>query len=435
MTQAVRPPSLAEVERRVCDIAAEQVGLPRTGVFPHSRVVHDLHCDSLDFVELIMKVEEAFDCAFERDDDDPLIKSVFTRDPFRLCDLAEMAYLRQGTGRRPRKRSSFWGDHDDDSATPRRVPLPFTQLGGRLAPEAFFAEPLHEPLGANAAGFALFRRRTDGMLCVRIPAGTAILGSEEVGFPDERPPHRAALAAFLIDVEPVSTEAYCRFLNSIRPTDDEALRDWIGLDSDDHRREFLPVRFVGDAWVPLPGTERLPMILVSWCGANAYSLWANRRGWRNYRGDAGSFLPTEAQWEYAARGPEGRRFPWGDAPPTGADMRFGVHVRGQTYAPNTLPMAAVNEQLAVSPFGLRHMAGNVWQWCRDWYDSAFYRTPAAVADDPCNGSPTAVRSERGGSWVGPAHLCRSAYRRGRAPAARGRCLGFRCVGDATRLAN
>jgi len=101
-----------------------------------------------------------------------------------------------------------------------------------------------------------------------------------------------------------------------------------------------------------------------------------------------------------------------------------------TYRADTLPMADVNEPLGVSQFGLHHMAGNIWQWCRDWYDAAFYQRAEATAANPVNRTPTQVRSERGGSWVGPAELCRSSYRRGRPIAARGRCLGFRCIGSA-----
>lgn len=201
------------------------------------------------------------------------------------------------------------------------------------------------------------------------------------------------------------------------------LQDLFLLRPEDKRREHELLRRGGDGlWEPLPGTERYPMILVTWYGANAYSLWVNRKDWRDYRSEGrdASRLPSEAEWEYAARGAEPRDYPWGNEAPEPWRMRYARHTPGTTYRPETLPLADVNETLGLSPFGLRHMAGNVWQWCRDWY--------APYSDGLAKGQ-SQVRSERGGSWIGPSFLCRSSYRRGRVPTARGRCLGFRCVGD------
>lgn len=229
----------------------------------------------------------------------------------------------------------------------------------------------------------------------------------------------------------MSTTAYCRFLNSIGTVHPDVLRDWFVLDQEDNRNEHMLIAATEGEWRPLPGTERLPMILVSWFGANAYSLWANGRHWDEYRDEAGkepaSLLPTEAQWEYAARGARYQPFPWGDALPSPEKMGYGQHRRSATYRTDTLPLAEVNEELGMSPLGLHHMAGNIWQWCRDWYADGFYQRPDASAEDPVNRTPTRVRSERGGSWIGPAKLCRSSFRRGRPPLARGRCLGFRCI--------
>ena len=280
-----------------------------------------------------------------------------------------------------------------------------------------------------------YRRRSDGMRCLLIPSASVEIGCDSPdALADERPRHVVEIDSFLIDAEPVSTTAYCRFLNSVAGVAPEVLADWFVLDPDDDRNEHMLVEQVGSEWRPLAGAERWPMILVSWYGANAYSLWANGRDWWGYRGEDGaepeSFLPTEAQWEYAARGARYRTFPWGDEPPSPDRMRYGQHRKGATYRADTLPMADVNAELGMSPFGLHHMAGNVWQWCRDWYDDAFYTRPEASRPNPVNRTPGKVRSERGGSWIGPADLCRSSFRRGRPPAARGRCLGFRCVSSA-----
>ncbi|XEY23933.1 SUMF1/EgtB/PvdO family nonheme iron enzyme [Candidatus Uabimicrobium helgolandensis] len=70
----------------------------------------------------------------------------------------------------------------------------------------------------------------------------------------------------------------------------------------------------------------------------------------------------------------------------------------------------------------------IWNWCRDWYDEEFYKSPLSTSLNAQNNSHTGIRRERGGSWVGLSSLVRSSYRRGRNPYARGRCLGFRCVG-------
>ncbi len=203
------------------------------------------------------------------------------------------------------------------------------------------------------------------MICVTVPGAEVQLGTEKNDAPlDEHPTHHARIDPFVMDLEPVSTTAYCRFLNTLGPIDQEILREWIIPAADDRRHLHMPLRKVGDNWIPLPNTACLPMIMVSWYGANAYSLWANRRDWREFR-DCPAFLPSEAQWEYAARGQHPRAYPWGDEDPTPRRMRYAQHEAGRTYGPEELPMAAVNEELGVSPFGLRHMAGNVWQWCRE----------------------------------------------------------------------
>lgn len=75
------------------------------------------------------------------------------------------------------------------------------------------------------------------------------------------------------------------------------------------------------------------------------------------------------------------------------------------------------------------MSGTIWHWCRDWFSPDFYKTVGNDQRDPVANIETGVRSERGGSWVGPIELCRPIYRRGRNPEARGRCLGFRCVSN------
>jgi formylglycine-generating enzyme len=418
---------LDQVERRVCDIASVQLGISRDRISSQDRLIDDLGCESLDLVELFMEIEEAFQVTLPNNPSNPVYKAVFTRPWFRLSDLAELVYLQQGTGRPDRR---FWSREILEA--PPLLSLPFTQLGGRWERRPIDDQRLHEPLAADGP-VRQYRRRSDGMRCLLIPHASVEIGCDSSdALADERPKHVVEIDPFLIDAEPVSTTAFCRFLNSVGDIAQEILAEWFVLDPKDDRNEHVLVRYVDLAWRPVSGTERWPMILVSWFGANAYSIWANGRDWTNYRGEAGadpaSFLPTEAQWEYAARGACYRKFPWGDDPPDEQKMRYGQHRCGASYRADTLPMADVNAALGISPFGLHHMAGNVWQWCRDWYDDRFYTKAEATQSNPMNQMPTKVRSERGGSWIGPAELCRSSYRRGRPPLARGRCLGFRCIG-------
>src|SRR4051794_36077466 len=90
--------TFAEIEHQLCDLVAERLGLSRPKVMPRCSLVEDLGCDSLDFIDLLMAIEAAFDVALPDDAPDPVYKAVFTRRPFRLSDLAELVYLQHGTG-------------------------------------------------------------------------------------------------------------------------------------------------------------------------------------------------------------------------------------------------------------------------------------------------------------------------------------------------
>ena len=425
--ESVEYVKLTDIEMQVCDIAAEQLQIPRNEVSPASRLIDDLNCDSLDLIELVMALEERFGVTVHPQDSTPIGKAIFTRKDFRLADLAEVIYVQQGTGKPDRDIS-----RRSRPSVRSRQGSPFCQLGGRWAADKNI--PLFERI-VDDGEFHLYRRRSDGMLCVMLPAATVEIGTDDPSFDsDACSMHKVQLDSFLIDAETVSTTAYCRFLNTIGDVDRACLMDWFLLTESDDRQEHVLIAQTDSGWQPIRGCGEFPMMLVSWYGANAYSLWANRRDWREFRSESGettSFLPTEAQWEYAARGPVFRDYPWGNEPPSDERLRYGQHLNAETYTASMLPIAAVNETLGMSPFGLHHMAGNVWQWCRDWYDEHFYSRPEASERNAFNQTNMGVRSERGGSWVGPVELCRSSHRRGRPPHARGRCLGFRCVSNAT----
>lgn len=415
---------LSEVESRVCDVLWKHLGVSREEVRMESRLIEDLQCDSLDLLELIMELEDEFDVTIPNEPSNPVGKTVFARQPFRVRDFAEVVYLHQGTGKPTRAgwKRRIVSDVDSDS-------IPFSQLSGRWEGiQQGLDEAVFESLGRDN-GVRQFRRFSDGMRCVLLPSVEFNRGSDgPESHPDEQPVHSVRLDSFLIDCEPVSTAAYCRFLNSVVASETD-LRAWFVLEPNDDRIAQMPIVRTGNGWRPLEGTRMMPMVLVSWLGANAYSLWANGKTWSEYATHEG-FLPSEAQWEHAAQG----AFPDSETESTGdALLVCGQHERGARYDANTMPMAAVHLPIGRSTFGLHHMAGNVWQWCRDWYGEGFYQRPESRVTNPVDRLESGVRSERGGSWVGPIELCRTSYRRGRSPIARGRCLGFRCVGSVEDL--
>ncbi len=285
--------------------------------------------------------------------------------------------------------------------------------------------PLYEPIRGTSDGCKVLRRRTDGMLCIEVP-------SRQTG----------GAGAFLLDREPVSAGAYARFLTAISPVPEQILEEWVLLPNADGRGVHIPIERHGEKWLAKAGCTQLPMWLVSWYGANAYSLWAHRHDWRTYRESSSitleqpepsapsavdanlkaSFLVSEAEWERAARGDDQRTWPWGNDEPTEARACLAQHRRGQRYAAaGDIPAAPVHQRLGVGPYGHHHLSGNVWNWCRD----AFEPIPDKP-DRPLHGTTARWRTEKGGSWLSPTELGQISFRRGRSPAVRGRCLGFRC---------
>ncbi|MEO1617379.1 MAG: SUMF1/EgtB/PvdO family nonheme iron enzyme [Planctomycetota bacterium] len=403
---------LEHVEARLCAVTAEQIGRDLDEVKPESRMIEDLNCDSLDLIELIMQTEDEFGITIPDTPKTPVGKLIFSRQPFRVRDLAEFAFLNQGTGKPVRG-----GWRKKPIEQPPTAESGFTQLGGRYHSDDLQRIGLYDKLDADG-NRAMYRRVTDGMVCVELPAASVMVGSDdENAHDDERPCHSITLSTFLIDIEPVSVTAFCRFLNSIELQKHE-IEMIIALPPNDDRKVDMQFGRCEQTWKPRAGTAMQPVVMVSWYAADAYSRWANGHDWAA-DGSQMSYLPTEAQWEYASAGAFDDK----------ERVYAGAHQCGEKYESAGLPLPAVQQMFGQSRFGLRHMSGTIWHWCRDWFSAEFYSSEAATRRDPVFVVETGIRSERGGSWVGPIELCRSSYRRGRNPDARGRCLGFRCVGD------
>jgi sulfatase modifying factor 1 len=219
-----------------------------------------------------------------------------------------------------------------------------------------------------------------------IPGGTFLMGSE-TGQEDERPVHRVHVDAFAIGIYPVTRGEYAAFLDA---TGHALPRDW--------RDAAFAV-------------DELPVVGVSWEDAVAYCTW---------RAQGGSLerLPTEAEWERAARsGVDGAAFPWGDTIPD------WIPDRGRGPLPRPWPVT-LGEPTA---FGLYGIAANVHEWCADWHDAAYYASsPELNPRGPASGRR---RASRGGSWRHAITISRCAARSKIDPSFRYTDYGFRTVRD------
>ncbi|MFQ6041826.1 MAG: SUMF1/EgtB/PvdO family nonheme iron enzyme, partial [Candidatus Poribacteria bacterium] len=226
----------------------------------------------------------------------------------------------------------------------------------------------------------------DGAKMVLVPTGTFLMGSsEEVGDPDEHPQHTVSLDAYYIDQFEVTNAKYAKFMNDTG---------------------HPPPKMWGQPYFNKPN---LPVVGITWFDAQAYCKWAEKR------------LPTEAEWEKAARGTDGRIFPWGnDSDQKKANVEMSV---GHLTDVGSYPAGA-------SSYGVYDMAGNVAEWVTDWYDTNYYlESPNENPPGPEMGQ---YRILRGGSWLDTWWSACSANRGETivTPKTWRIDVGFRCVMDA-----
>ncbi len=221
-------------------------------------------------------------------------------------------------------------------------------------------------------------------------------------FSDEYSEKLVMLDNYWIDIDEVTNEKYLEFVKATGHP--PALDDSCSTDA---CRE-------GNLWegASFPRMIRKqPVTQISWYDAKAYCKWRSKR------------LPTEAEWEKAARGPAGSMYPWGNASPKGR-ATFNRKWKG------VLTMTNVGSYPnGVSLYGLHDMAGNVWEWVDDWYHRTYYtRGPK---NNPKGYTEGEFKSLRGGSWVNFPDSLRSAFRRWSRPDVRFNDTGFRCARSAS----
>jgi len=239
----------------------------------------------------------------------------------------------------------------------------------------------------------------DSSEMVQVPAGVFLMGSND-GPEDERPQHRVTVPEFSIDRTPVTNGQLAHFMSAVGTKAPDGQR-WYDVDDGDariHRRE--------GKWLADVGYENHPVVEASWYGAVAYCKWLGKR------------LPTEAEWEKAARGTDGRKYPWGDEPPD----RSRAHFNGgwnDTRPAGSFPKGA-------SPYGVLDLAGNGWEWV----SSAYLPYPYSPNDGREDLNRLQTRGTRGGGHDSPADELTVTHRGrnvSRNPRSGHHNIGFRCA--------
>lgn len=221
---------------------------------------------------------------------------------------------------------------------------------------------------------------------VLVPAGEFTMGSDK-GDDDEQPVHRVFLDSFYIDKFEVTNGRFAKFVEAIQSE---------------------PPWGFADKETPVTHPDQ-PVRWVNWMDAMGYCLWVGKR------------LPTEAEWEKAARGTDGRVYPWGNDVPTPAHAVFGLKEGADTVS------SIGNHDKGKSPYGVHDMAGNLYEWTIDWYDEQFYtKNPAINPRGPVEGT---AKVQRGGSYTNSGYRLRSSFRTKGDPTEHDPNVGFRCAQD------
>jgi len=301
-------------------------------------------------------------------------------------------------------------------------------------------------LTAAAAGHTPVSLQTGGTpdpnAMIAVPGGSFEMGDHFGAWDaDERPVHVVEIAPLLVGATEVTNRQYCEYLNDALRNGRVAVQERIvvGVGRNEpycNVREFdswSQISFARNQFTVQTGRDHHPMLEVSWYGAAAYCNWlSGRQGLRpcydltdwdcDFAAD-GYRLPTEAEWEYAARGGlERSKYPWGNEEDPTKTNWWGS---GDPFEKDPYPRTTPVGFYLPNGFGLYDMAGNVWEWCNDWYGLSYY--DFKIKDNPRGPAGGSARVSRGGSWILNPDRSRCSNRNFNYPHYRGLGLGFRVV--------
>ena len=229
--------------------------------------------------------------------------------------------------------------------------------------------------------------------------GSEYLHGDNAGARDEKPRHKIELTSFAIDVHPVTNEQFVRFLDVMGCEKDSNNQDMILLKESRIKRAGGKISIES-------GYAKHPVVGVSWYGARAYAHWVGKR------------LPTEAEWEIAASGGfEDNLYPYG------SEIE---RTQANFFSSDTTPVMSY----PANPNGLFDMAGNVYEWCEDWYGYNYYEIAIQEPLNPKGPQQGVYRVLRGGCWKSLKDDLRCSHRHRNNPGALNRTYGFRCCADA-----
>ncbi|WP_394832344.1 bifunctional serine/threonine-protein kinase/formylglycine-generating enzyme family protein [Pendulispora rubella] len=310
------------------------------------------------------------------------------------------------------------------AATSLIAALAFFILTKKTKPEEAAPTPATAPPAAPELAAAVVPTCPDD--AIQIPAGQYFMGSDRKGAqPNEKPSHHVKLSAFCMDVHEVTAQDYkaCSEIGQCRRAPADV--DWPGITPKEHKAYSSACTGADPDKGDHPFANH-PINCITWSMASTYCAARGKR------------LPTEAEWEYAARGPDGRTYPWGDEAPTplhvnacGTECSAWGKSRGTAldmlYSandgyPTTAPVGRFPS--GKSRYGLYDVAGNVWEWVADWYGDY----GAAEAENPVGPETGDRRVIRGGAWNGAfADWLLPSFRYAQDPEARSHGIGFRCA--------